>query len=208
MEGEEEIFKRSRLVARSPVKKKVKGGDLEKVLKELLKIGIKINDGREEIKKQMADLKDKWEEERMKMRNKMEAIEKRLEYLEGKKRRRREGEMRAPNVEGRREEKSGVGEVARKLRDLEVRLDKKEREARKKNVIVKGLIIREKGVKEVAEDLWKELEVREGIKEVKRVGGLDREGRGMALVKMESLEGKKKVMEAKKKLRGRRERID
>lgn len=116
--------------------------------------------------------------------------------------------MRAPNVEGRREEKSGVGEVVRKLRDLEIRLDKKEREARKKNAIVKGLIIREKGVEEVAEDLWKELEVREGIKEVKRVGGLDREGRGMALIKMESLEDKKKVMEAKKKLRGRRERID
>lgn len=29
------------------------------MLEELLKIGIKINDGREEIKKQMADLKDK-----------------------------------------------------------------------------------------------------------------------------------------------------
>lgn len=51
------------------------------MLEELLKIGMKINDGREEIKKQMADLKDKWEEERMEMRNKMEAIEKRLEYL-------------------------------------------------------------------------------------------------------------------------------
>lgn len=34
---------------------------------------------------------------------------------------------------------------------------------------------------------------------------MDREGREMALVKMESLEGKKKEMEAKKKLRGERE---
>lgn len=33
-------------------------------------------------------------------------------------------------------------------------------------MIVKGLIIREKGMEEVAEDLWKELEVRE--RELKR----------------------------------------
>lgn len=51
------------------------------MLEELLKIGMKINDRKEEIKKQMTDLKDKWEEERMEMRNKMEAIKKRLEYL-------------------------------------------------------------------------------------------------------------------------------
>lgn len=42
---------------------------------------------------------------------------------------------------------------------------------------------------------------------MKRVGGLDREGRGMALVKLENLESKKKVMEAKKGLKGRKEWI-
>ncbi|EFN85015.1 hypothetical protein EAI_14345 [Harpegnathos saltator] len=46
------------------------------------------------------------------------------------------------------------------------------------------------------------------MRKVKRLGKGQKEGEGMVLVKLGSLEEKRKVMEAKKKLRGRRERIE
>ena len=47
-----------------------------------------------------------------------------------------------------------------------------------------------------------------GIKEVVKIGSLGKEGSGMVLVKLEGREEKRKVMEAKKKLRGKRERVE
>lgn len=182
--------------------------DFERMMEELGKLGRKIDEGREEMKKQLMDLKEKWEEERSKMKRKMEAMEKRLECLVDKWRRGEEGEKEPLRVEEREEGQRGTGEVTKKLRDLEVKLDKREREERRNNVIIKGLMIGEREVKEVVETLWREMEVKGEFRGVKRVGGLDREGRGMALVEMESWESKRKVIEAKRKLRGRRERID
>lgn len=171
---------------RSPVKKGDEKQDFERMLEEIGKLGRKIDEGREEKKKQLAELKDKWKEERSEMRRKMEAMEKRLEYLEDKLRRGEEGERELLRGEEREEGQRGTGEVTRKLRDLEVRLDKREREERKNNVIIKGLMIGERKVKEMVETLWRDLEVKVEIRGAKSVGGLDREGKGMALVELES----------------------
>lgn len=50
------------------------------------------------------------------------------------------------------------------------------------------------------------MEVEEEIKEVRKIGKEDSRGGGMVLVILESREAKK-MMQAKKKLRGRKERI-
>ena len=47
-----------------------------------------------------------------------------------------------------------------------------------------------------------------GVKEVARIGRVGGEGRGMVLVKLAGREEKRKVMEAKKKLKGGKERIE
>lgn len=70
------------------------------------------------------------------MKRKMEAMEKRIEYLEDKMRKGEEGERELLRGEEREEGQRGTGEVTRKLRDIEVRLDKREREERKNNVII------------------------------------------------------------------------
>ncbi|EFN89600.1 hypothetical protein EAI_04348 [Harpegnathos saltator] len=46
------------------------------------------------------------------------------------------------------------------------------------------------------------------MREVKKIGKEEKKGEGMVLVKFESVEEERKVMEAKKKLKGRRERIE
>ncbi|EFN90024.1 hypothetical protein EAI_06600 [Harpegnathos saltator] len=60
----------------------------------------------------------------------------------------------------------------------------------------------------MAEEVWRKLELELEMREVKRIGKEEKKGEGMVLVKLGSVEEKRKVMEAKKKLKGRRERIE
>ncbi|XP_036145349.1 trichohyalin isoform X1 [Monomorium pharaonis] len=205
---EEEILKRSRIGKGSPETNECRGGNLGKILEELGKLGKKMDEGKEELKKQIADLKNRWEEERREMRDRIELMEKRIEDLEEKLE--KEGDKRREILkeEGRKEGKEGAGEITRRMREVEVRLDKRERESRRNNIIVKGIKIGEGKVEETIKELWGEMGIEESLREVRRVGGVDREGRGMMLVKLGSLESKRRVMEAKKRLKGRRERID
>ncbi|EFN81027.1 hypothetical protein EAI_05498 [Harpegnathos saltator] len=87
-------------------------------------------------------------------------------------------------------------------------MDKKEREERRKNVVVREVEMGEKGVEEGVKEIWKRMELEVDMKEVRRLGEGQREGEGTVLVKLGSMEEKRKVMEAKKKLRGRKERIE
>lgn len=60
------------------------------------------------------------------------------------------------------------------------------------------------GVKE----LWEKMEMElEEVREMVRIGRVDKEGRGMVVVKLKGSEEKRRVMGAKKGLRGQREVI-
>jgi len=92
--------------------------------------------------------------------------------------------------------------VGDKVRELERRLEKKKREKRRKNVIIKGLTVKEGKRREVLNDLG----VRGNI-EIKRVGG-DREQDGeMVLVRLKSEVQRGEIMKRKRELKGRKERI-
>ena len=112
---------------------------------------------------------------------------------------------------GERESEGGGGmeECRPRLRRMELRQDKKEREERRNNVVVRGMEIEGEEVEKEVKKLWTRLGVDEGgIKEVRRVGRTGKTGNGMVLVKLEGREEKRKVMEARRKLKGRRERVD
>lgn len=105
------------------------------------------------------------------------------------------------------EKREAVEENRRRLRRIEIRQDRKEREERKKHVVIRGMKIEGKEVKEEVKGLWERMGLEEGgIKEVKRIARVGKNGEGM--VKLEGLEEKRRVMEGRKKLRGGRERID
>ncbi|EFN87353.1 hypothetical protein EAI_02127 [Harpegnathos saltator] len=99
-------------------------------------------------------------------------------------------------------------EEGRRIRELEIKLDKKEREGRRNNVVVREVEIGEKGVEEGVNKIWRRLELEVEMREVKRIGKGRKEGEGMVLVKLGNWEEKRKVMELKKKLRGKKERIE
>ncbi|EFN85896.1 hypothetical protein EAI_12283 [Harpegnathos saltator] len=63
-------------------------------------------------------------------------------------------------------------------------------------------------VEEDVKEIWRRMELEVEMREMKRIGKGQKEGKGMVLAKLGSLEEKRKVIEAKKKLRGRREKIE
>lgn len=93
---------------------------------------------------------------------------------------------------------------------MEWKLEKKDREERKKNILIKGLEEKERRRREMAEEVIKKMGIEVDIKEIKRIEG-DREkngvGKEMVLKKLEKKEQKRRIVECKKKLRERKEII-
>ncbi|XP_036142859.1 UPF0329 protein ECU05_1680/ECU11_0050 [Monomorium pharaonis] len=163
---EEEILKRIRIGKGSPEINECRGGNMGKILEELGKLGKKMDEGKEELKKQIVELKNRWEEERREMRDRIELMEKRIEDLEEKLE--KGGDKREEFLKERRKEgKEGEGGITRRMREFEVRLDKRERETRRNNIIVKGIKIGEGKVEETIKALWGEMGIEENLREDK-----------------------------------------
>jgi len=213
-DGREEwgdIFKRSNKTGRSPeqIGDKVEGTvgemmavwrrEMEEVIREMreVKEGIKEQGGElrremEEMRREFREQERRWIEERGEMRRSIRSLEEKVEVLEKKK-----------LVEGGGEEKGE--EIEKRLRGMERKIELREREERKRNFLIKGLVVKEGKRKEAVEEIFKILEVKADIEEVKRIGG---EGeREMAVVRMSSEEQKKEVMRKKWRLKGRKEII-
>jgi len=88
---------------------------------------------------------------------------------------------------------------------MEIKIEMREREERKSNILIKGLVTREGKRKEAVKEILKIIEVKVDIIEVKRIGG-ERE-REMVVVRMGSKEQKKEVLRKKWRLKGRKEII-
>ncbi|XP_024894179.1 chromatin assembly factor 1 subunit A-like [Temnothorax curvispinosus] len=106
-------------------------------------------------------------------------------------------------VEGRKEEK---GEERSERVEVERRLERKEKEERRRNIVIRGLEIRGGGRKEEAEKLLEKIRAKVKAIEVKRIGGDAEKGREMVLLKLENEEQKWEV--EKKKLEVEKLRIE
>ena len=113
---------------------------------------------------------------------------------------------------GNRREKKGVGEqeveVSRKVREIERKLEMKEREERRENIIIKGLKKGDTSVEERVRELMGELKTEVEIRGVRIVGRREESKGEMVIVKLGSIEQKRRVLERKMVLKGRRERIE
>lgn len=83
-----------------------------------------------------------------------------------------------------------------RLKEIERKIEWRDREERKRNVIIKGVEIKEGKRREAVEKVLEIIKARVEVREVKRVG--DREGE-MILVRLGSGEQRKEVMERKAK---------
>jgi len=68
--------------------------------------------------------------------------------------------------------KGGVGEkeeVVERMREIERRLERKERKDRKRNVIIRGLEVREEKRREAVEDIFEKIEARVEVEEERKL---------------------------------------
>ncbi|XP_046145406.1 golgin subfamily A member 6-like protein 22 [Osmia bicornis bicornis] len=231
------MFRGSSLTGRSPEKKKERregeggvgeikefvkdlgkdlGGKIGRVEANMRALGSEIRGEMEKLKEDTMRREVMWAEQKREMEGKIEILIKKIGELE------KRGEEGArwneieqkvhktvqESIEKRKEELGGE-KVNEKIIELEKKLEKKEREERKKNITITGTKVRKEGVKEKAEEILKIIGVEDAIEEAKEVGGVEKgKYASMILVKIKSSELKRRIMENKKRLKGREERIE
>ncbi|XP_011702471.1 PREDICTED: trichohyalin-like [Wasmannia auropunctata] len=94
-----------------------------------------------------------------------------------------------------------------RLRGMERKLEIKEREERRKNIVIKGLEVKEEKRREAVEELMKRMGVEVEIREVKKMREEREKGEETVLVRLGKEEQRKEIMKSKKKLKGRKERV-
>ncbi|XP_066590571.1 trichohyalin-like [Prorops nasuta] len=207
-EGEGWVFQKSAKVVRTPERKEE--GMMERVMGMLEEIKGKMDGlerGEREIIKRMEGIKEEIERDRKEWRGEMEKLKGRLEQVE-----RKEKEREERKEEGRgKKEAAGYEGIEKRLRRLEWERERKERERRRNNVVIWGMERiggDENEVLEEVEKIMRMIGVEDGVQEVRKIEGGREGGRKGVEVKLKNREAKRKVMEGKRGLRGRKERVE
>ncbi|XP_043470437.1 golgin subfamily A member 6-like protein 22 [Leptopilina heterotoma] len=178
------------------------------------------------VKKMCEEWERKWSEEKEKMYEKLEKLEKGQKDIEVE----MEGELNMVKEEVR-ESREIIGELRKRITSLETGteggirsqeglvleekmnevsrwMDRTEKEKRKNNIVIKGMnVIRREGrkaIQKVLEDIGTDVK----IIGLNGVGGEDKEKPKVWIVQLENEEQKMEVISAKNKLRGRKEIIE
>lgn len=204
-EGEIEAFRKSRKVVRSPKMEREELGGWRAIMEEMIKEGMEklkaeLAKKLEESNKQMGEQEIRWKEEKKGLLDTIKGLEKRIKELET--RMIKEGGQKCP--EDARKDK---GEVEEKMKEVEIKLERKEREERRRNVVIRGVEVKERKREEAVEEILKCIGAKAKIEEVKRLGrGRDGE-RETIWVRLQNEEQKRVVMIKKSRLKGRKGRI-
>ncbi|EZA48017.1 hypothetical protein X777_14458 [Ooceraea biroi] len=157
---EEEVFKESKKTPRSPGDRKEGGENIGEQIREVIREEFKLLLERvneriieqvrrltEEVERMREEIREqerKGREERMELRVRVEGLERKME------------EMELGNREGR--EREGITEGDRrgweeKLGEIERRIEWKDREERRKNIMIRGIEVKERRRREAVEKL-------------------------------------------------------
>ncbi|XP_011883873.1 PREDICTED: uncharacterized protein PF11_0207-like [Vollenhovia emeryi] len=221
--GGEDIFRKSKKTVRSP-KEWVGEGEnsLEEMLREMMKELRR--EVREDSRKMMEELKEefrererkareereeiiregreqmkKWMEEKEEMKKQIERIEKKMEEMQ----------VRGQGAIGQGGEvNEEVKKLEGRMKGIEVRLEREEREKRRRNIVVRGI----RGGKEKVETEIRKIMKENGVKEEGMEIKMIEEGKEgevkLAVVRIEELEEKKRLMRERRKLGEKGVRIE
>lgn len=175
-----------------------------RLMREEVKDGIRSQGElfREELEKFKEEFREQemnWRKEREEMRQTIRMLEQKIEEVREEKERERDGgKVRV----------GGGADTEQRLERLERRIEMNDRIERRKNIIIKGLEVKEGRRREAVEELLNVIGAKVEIKETRKIGrgGEGKEGE-IAWVRLGSEEQKREVWEKKKMLRGRKERI-
>ncbi|CAL1671609.1 unnamed protein product [Lasius platythorax] len=179
-------------------KKELKDGirEVKEMLREELRGHMK--EMREEMKimveRKIGEKEEKWRQEKEEMRKRIEELEERMKDV-------------ATKGEGKGEEEKGKG-MEERIKRIEMREERKEREERRRNIVIKGLRGGEKEVERRVGEILKELGIETEGKEKRYVGGRKEGEKGIAIIKLNSVEEKKEVIRKRRDLKDKEVRID
>jgi len=217
---EGEVFKKSGLIKRSPERQEI--GGLKEILEEMregfreMKTEIRENrEGREEMRRWIEEMWEKWERENEGLRKRLEELEKRMEEMEKRGGEERGKEEKEGNKGKKVEQlsvksKGEIKELEERMRRLEMEGEKRDREERKRNIIIKGVRVKEEGMEGLRKEIKEIVEVtgaKAKVEGIRRLGKKDKEGGEIIWVRFASVGEKVEVMKGKAKLRDRREWI-
>ncbi|KAL6416393.1 hypothetical protein ACFW04_011573 [Cataglyphis niger] len=129
----------------------------------------------------------------------IKGLEEKMERLGNGDTGKREGNM----VNGR----EGSEAIRNKLNEMENRMERREREERRRNVLIKGVEVKEGKRRVAVEELFDSIGIKAEIEEVRKIGGSVEEGREMMVIRLKNEDQKREVWNKKKLLKGRKERI-
>lgn len=204
-EGEIEAFRKSRKVVRSPKMEREDLGGWRAIMKEMIKGGMEELKAEwakklEESNKQMREQEIRWKEEKEGLLDTVKGLEKRVIELETGMI--KEGGQKCPE-----EARKKKGEVEERMKEVEIKLERKEREERRRNIVIRGVEVKEGKREEAVEEILECIGAKAKIEEVKRLGR-GREGERKTIwVRFQNEEQKRVVMIKKSGLKGRKERI-
>ncbi|EFN69120.1 hypothetical protein EAG_14835 [Camponotus floridanus] len=140
---------------------------------------------REEMEGMRRDMKEqvmRWKEERMEIMKIIKRLEKKVKELETEEK----GGKGVKRGQGRIREEKKINE---RVKDIERKMELKERADRKRNIIIRGLEVKGGRRREAVEEIFERIEVRAEIEEVKRLGGNKDKERELVWEKGENFRG-------------------
>lgn len=173
--------------------------ELRKEVREVREQGKRAREELEELRKEFREQIKEGRKEKDRVRGELEKMEGRIKEIE----KGREKGKDSVDRGGRDESK----EVRDRLKGIERKIELREREKRKRNVIIKGLKVEGEERRSKVEELMSDIGVKVDIVETKKIGEDREKGREMVWVRLRDEEQRGEIFETKRRLKGRKERI-
>ncbi|RLU19487.1 hypothetical protein DMN91_008044 [Ooceraea biroi] len=193
-EGLKELFNELREEIRGDLRKIE-----EEVKGEIREQGKKMREEVEELRKELKEQEETGRKERQEMKSRIDKLEKDVKELKIENVGEKGEDMRVEGVK-----RDGLED---KVIELERRMEIKDREERRRNVVMREVEVKEGKRVEAVREVLERIGAKGEMVECRRIGGDKGKGRERILVKLSNEEQKREVMLMKKNLRGREERI-
>ncbi|XP_044576320.1 uncharacterized protein LOC123259723 [Cotesia glomerata] len=151
----------------------------DRIKEECGKVSKRVDELREEGVKERENLKKIWLEGQKANEARTNELAKRMEKLERLAERRNQEGQAVFKEEGLMVCK----ETEERVRSLEISVERQEREVRRKNIIVKGVEMqRNKEWSQEIEIIWEKIGVEGGRRNMRKIGEIDKEEKGLVLI--------------------------
>lgn len=121
---------------------------------------------------------EKWEEDRKEWKKRPNKLERKVEGLEQKVERMEAAGENQICGEAGWEKRGKVERVAERLREMEIKWNKEKRKERRNNIVINGIKLEDRKIEEAVDEFWNVMSIKENVKEIRKIGGVDREGGG------------------------------